>query len=130
SPLDCPRAPLGCQATFRPPVGSATRANSSCALPRPSAPRGGAAVGTGAAALRPCDSFLSPPIPYGQNIRTCLPTGGHASTSTHTSTCLPLPSHPYSASRGMAKPEGGDDGLETPAGVYHGDRRSGTAGPQ
>ncbi len=63
SPPDCPRALLGCQAAFRPPVGSATRANSRCALPRPSAPRGGTAVGTGAAALRPCCWFLSPPIP-------------------------------------------------------------------
>jgi hypothetical protein len=63
SPLDCPRRPLGCQATFLPPVGSATCANNRCALPRPSAPRGGTAVGTGAAALRPCCWFLSPPIP-------------------------------------------------------------------
>ena len=39
-PLDCPRALLGCQATFRPPVGSATRSNRHCALPYLSAPRG------------------------------------------------------------------------------------------
>ena len=63
SPLDCPRRPLGCQAMFLPPVGSATRANNRCALPRPSAPRGGTAVSTGAAALRPCHRFLSPRYP-------------------------------------------------------------------
>ena len=40
SPLDCPREPLGCQATFRPPIGSATRSNGCCALPHPSAPQG------------------------------------------------------------------------------------------
>jgi hypothetical protein len=38
--LDCPRLALGCQATFWPPVGSATRSNSRCALPHPSAPLG------------------------------------------------------------------------------------------
>ena len=58
SPLDCPREQLGCQATFLPPVGSATRLNRCCALPHLSAPRGGTAVGTGAAALCPCGSFL------------------------------------------------------------------------
>ena len=40
SPLDCPRARLGCQATFLPPIGSATRSNRGCALPHQSAPRG------------------------------------------------------------------------------------------
>ena len=40
SPLDCPRALLGCQATFLPPVGSATRSNSRYALPHRSAPQG------------------------------------------------------------------------------------------
>src|SRR5438034_9104974 len=43
---------------------------------------------------------------YGQNIRTHLSTGGYASTIARHLTCLPLPSHPYSASRGIAKPEG------------------------
>src|SRR2546428_6909153 len=43
---------------------------------------------------------------YGQNIRTRLPTGGDASTIAGALTCLPLPSHPYSASRGTAKAEG------------------------
>src|SRR5882762_9893599 len=43
---------------------------------------------------------------YGQNIRTRLPTGGDASTIAGALTCLPLPSHPYSASRGAAKAEG------------------------
>ena len=73
SPPDCPRGLLGCQATFRPPVGAATRANSRRALPRPSAPRGGTAVGTGAAALRPCDSFLSPPVPLARGLCGSLP---------------------------------------------------------
>jgi hypothetical protein len=40
SPLDCPRARLGCQAAFLPPIGSATRSNSGCALPHQSAPLG------------------------------------------------------------------------------------------
>src|SRR2546430_6334849 len=69
-------------------------------------------------------------LPYGQNIRTCLPTGGHASTIARASACLPLPSHPYSASIWTAMAEGGGDGLESPAGIYHGDSRSGTAAAQ
>ncbi len=40
SPLDCPRALLGCQAPFLPPVGSATRSNGRCALPPLAAPQG------------------------------------------------------------------------------------------
>src|SRR2546422_7575161 len=43
---------------------------------------------------------------YGQNIRTRLPTEGEASSIAGASTCLPLPSHPYSASRGTAKLRG------------------------
>ena len=39
--LDSPLARLGCQATFRPPVGAATRSNGCCALPCRSAPRRG-----------------------------------------------------------------------------------------
>jgi hypothetical protein len=35
-----PRLTLGCQATFRPPVSSATRSNSCCALPHLIAPQG------------------------------------------------------------------------------------------
>jgi Transglycosylase len=66
-------------------------------------------------------------ISYGQNIRTCLPTRGYASTIAGALACLPLHSHPYSASIGTVKAEGGGDGLETPAGVYHWDHRSGTA---
>src|SRR5215831_1996187 len=58
--------------------------------------------------------------PFGQNIRTRLPIGGYSSTIARPLACLPLPSHPYSASRGIAKPEGEDDGLETPARLYHG----------
>src|SRR5262245_54825510 len=62
--------------------------------------------------------------PYSQNIRTRLPTGGYALTLIYAWACLLLPSHPYSVSRGTAKAEGGGDGLETPVGVYNGDRRS------
>ena len=40
SPLDCPRGSLGCQATFWPPVGSATRSNGRCVLPYQLAPQG------------------------------------------------------------------------------------------
>src|SRR5712691_2898675 len=40
APLDCPRARLGCQAAFLPPIGSATRSNSRYALPHRSAPQG------------------------------------------------------------------------------------------
>src|SRR5215813_13764294 len=68
--------------------------------------------------------------PYGQNTRTCLSTRGYVSTIACAWACLPLPSPPYSASIGMAKAEGGGDGLETSAGVYHGNCRSGTAGTQ
>ncbi len=59
-PLDYPRAPLGSQATFRPPVGSATHSNRRCALPPLAAPQGAHMEGTGAAALCPCHCFLSP----------------------------------------------------------------------
>ena len=38
--LDCPRCLLGCQAMFRPPIGSATRSTRRCALPHLIAPRG------------------------------------------------------------------------------------------
>jgi hypothetical protein len=44
--------------------------------------------------------------PYGQNIRTRLPIEGYTSTIACPLACLPLPCHPYSASRGIAKPEG------------------------
>jgi hypothetical protein len=63
SPPDYPRLTLGCQATFRPPIGAATRSHSRCALPYLIAPRGAHKEGTGAAALFPCHWFLSPPIP-------------------------------------------------------------------
>jgi hypothetical protein len=62
-PLDGPCCLLGCQATFLPPVGSATRSNSCGALPHLAAPQGAHTEGTGAAALWPCHWFLSPPIP-------------------------------------------------------------------
>ena len=52
--LDCPRGPLGCQGTFRPPIGSATRSNGRCALSHLNAPQGAHKEGTGAAALCPC----------------------------------------------------------------------------
>src|SRR6266568_4743506 len=67
-------------------------------------------------------------FPYSQNIRTCLTTGEYASTIIRASACLLLSSHPYSASKGTAKAEEGGSGLETPAGIHHGKRRSGTAG--
>src|SRR5919204_3257835 len=44
--------------------------------------------------------------PFGQNIRTRLPIEGHAFIIVRPWACLPLPSYPYSASRGIAKPEG------------------------
>src|SRR5207302_8263443 len=65
--------------------------------------------------------------PYGQNIRTRFPTGGYTSITVPTSACLPPHYHGYSPPRGTVQAEGGGDGLETSAGVYHGDRRSGTA---
>src|SRR5467141_353395 len=43
---------------------------------------------------------------YGQNTRTCLSTRGYVSTIAGAWACLPLPSSPYSASRGAAKAEG------------------------
>src|SRR5215467_4891872 len=67
---------------------------------------------------------------FGQNTRTCFPTGSYTSTIAHASACLPLHSYAYSAFLRTAQAEEGADGLETPAGVYHGDRRSGTAAPQ
>ncbi len=69
----------------------------------------------------PMHLYLQGLLSYGQNIRTRLPTRGYASTIAGALICLPLHSHPYSASRGMAEVEGGGDGLETPAGVYHWD---------
>jgi len=63
SPPDCPRGLPGCQATFWPPVGSATRSNRGCALPSPIRPPRGTVVSTGAAALCPCRRFLSPLYP-------------------------------------------------------------------
>src|SRR6266850_7606080 len=43
---------------------------------------------------------------YGQNTRTGLSTRGYVSTIAGAWACLPLPSSPYSASRGAAKAEG------------------------
>ena len=76
APLDCPRARLGCQATFRPPVGSATRSNRRCALPHLIAPQGAHKEGTGAAALCPCRWFLPPPIPLQGAPRIATAPGG------------------------------------------------------
>jgi hypothetical protein len=53
---------------------------------------------------------------------------GYACTIARASSCLPLHAYPSSASRETAKAGGGGDGLATPAGVYHGDRRSRIAG--
>jgi hypothetical protein len=63
SPPHYTRLTLGCQALFRPPVGSATRSHSRCALPHLIAPRGAPKEGTGAATLCPCHGCLSPPHP-------------------------------------------------------------------
>src|SRR5712691_435927 len=46
------------------------------------------------------------PIPYGQNIRTRLSTGGDASSIASASVCLPLPSHAYATSRATTKVRG------------------------
>src|SRR5262249_29740465 len=62
-PLDCPRARLGCQVPFRPPIGSATRSIGRRALPPLIPPQGAHKEGTGAAAFCPCHDFLSPPVP-------------------------------------------------------------------
>jgi hypothetical protein len=60
-----------------------------------------------------------------------LPSHGRLRLSiTGVSTCLPLSSHPYSASRATTKAEGGDDELEDLAGIHHRDGRSGTAAAQ
>src|SRR5262249_60379885 len=75
---------------------------------------------------RQCSTWLA----YSQNIRTRLLTGDYASTIIRASACLLLPSHPYSTSREIAKSKEGGSGLETPAGIYHGNRRSGTIGTQ
>jgi hypothetical protein len=45
-------------------------------------------------------------IPYSQNIRTCFPTQGYASTPACASAYLPRDSHPYSASTGTVQAEG------------------------
>src|SRR5256884_8478240 len=45
-------------------------------------------------------------MPYSQNIRTRLPTGGYASTITRASACFPLHYHPYSASIWSVMAEG------------------------
>src|SRR5262245_32466293 len=63
SPPHCPRLTLGCQAWFRPPVGSATRSNRRGALPHLIAPRVAPKESTGAATLCPCHGCLSPPHP-------------------------------------------------------------------
>src|SRR5215813_14132621 len=44
--------------------------------------------------------------PFGQNIRTCVPTGSSVSTVAHASACLPLHSYPYSAFLWTAQAEG------------------------
>ena len=62
-PLDCPRAPLGCQALCWPPWWGHTRSNGCGACAPTSAPQGAHKEGTGAAALCPCHGFLSPPFP-------------------------------------------------------------------
>src|SRR5262249_4204911 len=44
--------------------------------------------------------------PFGQNIRTYVPTGSYISTVAHASACLPLHSYPYCALLWTAKAEG------------------------
>jgi len=103
SPLDCPRAPRGCQATCWHPVGAATRSNSCGALPAPMRPPRGTVVSTGAAALCPCSPFLSPLHPLTGALRSFLPpckrlycnAAGllrQGLASLHASTGRPLPS--------------------------------------
>jgi hypothetical protein len=55
-----------------------------------------------------------------------LSTGGYASTIARISSCLLLHLRPYSASIGTTKFEGAGNELETTAGIYHWNRRSGT----
>src|SRR5439155_20797116 len=75
-------------------------------------------------------AMLGAGTPSSQNIRTHLLAGCCVSTIIRTSACLPLHYHPYSASMWSATAEGEGDGLETPAGIHHGDGRSGTAATQ
>jgi len=63
APLDCPRLALGCQATFRPPIGSATRSNGRCALPHLHAPQGAHTEGTGNRCALPVPSLPPAPTP-------------------------------------------------------------------
>src|SRR5215471_13623997 len=51
-------------------------------------------------------SILQTQLSYGQNIRIRFPTGGYALTTARALACLPLDSHPYSASRGTTQAEG------------------------
>src|SRR5438067_10062716 len=55
----------------------------------------------------------------GQNIRTRFPIRGCASTIACPLACLPLPTHPYSASRVTTKAEGGGDELGDLTGIYY-----------
>src|SRR5882724_9840285 len=69
-------------------------------------------------------------VPYSQNIRTRFPTGGYAPIIAPTSLVFRPTITSYSASLWTVKAEGRGDGLATTPGVYHGDRRSRTAGAQ
>ena len=60
SPLDCPREPLGCQATFWPPRRLGNALEQRLRLPSPIRPPRGTVLSTGVAALCPCYYFLSP----------------------------------------------------------------------
>jgi hypothetical protein len=71
-PPPCAVLPGDC---FRPPVGSATRSNSRCALPPLAAPQGAHTEGTGAAVLCPCRLVLLTPKPphggFADRVRSC-----------------------------------------------------------
>src|SRR5437879_2881978 len=68
---------------------------------------------------------------YSQNIRTHLPTGGYAPYHRpHFGLSSALLSRILTSNMDGKSCGGRSDGLETPAGVYHGDGRSGTAATQ
>ena len=68
-PLDCPREPLGCQATFWPPSArQRARTDAVPCLPN-TLPRRLTKKGTGTAVRCPCRSFLTPHTPLSEALR-------------------------------------------------------------